>query len=103
MSTAGGGAPQTLLLLEAGDAFTGHPAPSPTAPSHPPHAGAGSDGAALKALGRTGVSPKLENRGILRVLVTTGRLQRLARGIFSEESWSGASTSVGGHGRRTKE
>lgn len=91
MSAAGGGAPQTPLLLEAGDAFTGHPAPSLTALSHPPHAGAGSDGAAPKAFGRTGVSPKLENGGILRVLVTTGRLQRLARGIFSKESRSGAS------------
>jgi len=103
MSVAGGGAPQTPLLLAAGDAFTGYPAPSPTALFHPPHAGVGSGGAVLKALGRTGVSLKLGNRRILRVLVTTGRLQRLARGIFSEESRSGASTSVGQHGRRTEE
>lgn len=58
MSAAGGGTPQIPLLLEAGDAFTGHPAPSLTALSHPPHAGAGSDEAALKVLGRTGVKPE---------------------------------------------
>jgi len=51
----------------------------------------GSDGAELKAFGRTGVSLKLENGGIQRVLVIIDRLQRLARGIFSKESWSGAS------------
>jgi hypothetical protein len=47
----------------------GRPAPSQTALSRPPHAGAGSDEAALKALGRKGASLELENRGIQRVLV----------------------------------
>jgi hypothetical protein len=47
----------------------GRPAPSQTALSRPPHAGAGSDEAALKAFGRKGASLELGNRGIQRVLV----------------------------------
>lgn len=80
----------------------GYSAPSPTVPFRPPHAGVGSDEAAQEALGRKGASLELGNRGIQRVLVTTGRLQRLARGIFSEESARDRSTQVGRLRERTE-
>lgn len=71
-------------------------------PFRPPHAGVGSDETALEALGRKGASLELGNRGIQRVLVTTGRLQRLARGIFSEESARDRPTQVGWPRERTE-
>jgi hypothetical protein len=67
----------------------GYPAPSPTALSRPPHAGAGHDGVAPGALGSKGASLRLGNRGIQRVLVTIGWLQRLAGSIFPVESAQG--------------
>lgn len=61
----------------------------------------GTDGMAPKALGRKGASPKLGNRGIQRVLVTTGWLQRLTGGIFSVESAQDWATQVVGPCERT--
>jgi hypothetical protein len=77
-----GGAASTMLPLEAGDAGNGHPAPAWKA------LGSTLRASVVESLGtghegRKGASPELENGAIRRVLVTTNRLQKLVRGIFS--------------------